>query len=39
MNIREDILDQFGDDAETMLFADGFDDAIIGVGNKFGDQL
>ena len=39
MSIREDILDQFGDDAETMLFADGFDDAIIGVGNKFGDQL
>ena len=39
MNIREDILDQFGDDAETMLFADGFDDAIVGVGNKFGDQL
>ncbi|NBT49142.1 MAG: hypothetical protein EBT07_15235 [Actinobacteria bacterium] len=39
MSIREDILDQFGDDAETMLFADGFDDAIIGVGNKFGNQL
>ena len=39
MNIREDILDQFGDDAETILFADGFDDAIIGVGNKFGGQL
>ena len=31
MSIREDILDQFGDDAETMLFAGGFDDAIIGL--------
>jgi hypothetical protein len=39
MSIREDILDQFGDDAETMLFADGFDDAIIGFGNKYGDKL
>ena len=39
MSIREDILDQFGDDAETMLFADGFDDAIIGVGNSFGEKL
>lgn len=39
MSIREDILDQFGDDAETMLFADGFDDAIIGVGNSFGKKL
>ena len=39
MSIREEILDQFGDDAETMLFADGFDDAIIGVGNSFGGKL
>ena len=39
MSIREEILDQFGDDAETMLFADGFDDAIIGVGNSFGEKL
>ena len=39
MSIREEILDQFGDDAETMLFADGFDDAIVGVGNAFGGDL
>jgi len=39
MNIREDILDQFGDDAETMLFADGFDDALVGVGSAFGGDL
>ena len=39
MSIREDILDQFGDDAETMLFADGFDDAIVGVGSAFGGDL
>ena len=39
MSIREDILDQFGDDAETMLFADGFDDALVGVGSAFGGDL
>jgi len=39
MSIREDILDQFGDDAHTMLFADGFDDALVGVGSAFGGDL
>ena len=39
MSIREDILDQFGDDTETMLFADGFDDALVGVGSAFGGDL
>jgi hypothetical protein len=39
MTIREDIVDQFGEEAETMLFADGFDDAIVGVGNTFGGTL
>jgi hypothetical protein len=39
MSIREDILDQFGDDAHTMLFADGFDDCLVGVGSAFGGDL
>ena len=39
MNIRDQILENYGEDAETMLFADGFDDAIIGVGNVFGGKL
>jgi hypothetical protein len=39
MSIRDEILDQFGDDAETMLFADGFDDALVGVGSAFGGDL
>ena len=39
MSIREDILDQFGDDVHTMLFADGFDDALVGVGSAFGGDL
>jgi hypothetical protein len=39
MSIRDEILDQFGDDAHTMLFADGFDDAIVGVGSAFGGDL
>jgi hypothetical protein len=39
MSIREDILDQFGDDAHTMLFADGFDDFLVGVGSAFGGDL
>jgi hypothetical protein len=29
MNIRSELVDQFGDD--ELLFADGFDDAILGV--------
>ena len=37
MNIREEILEQY--DAQTMLFADGFDDAIVGVGSAFGGDL
>ena len=39
MNIRDQILEDYGEDAETMLFADGFDDAIVGVGNVFGGKL
>jgi hypothetical protein len=39
MNIRDQILEDFGEEAETMLFADGFDDAILGVGNTFGGKL
>jgi hypothetical protein len=39
MNIRDQILEDFGDEAETILFADGFDDAILGVGNTFGGDL
>jgi len=39
MSIREEIVDHFGEPAETMLFADGFDDAIIGVGSTFGGSL
>jgi hypothetical protein len=39
MSIREDILDQFGDDAHTMLFVDGFDDCLVGVGSAFGGDL
>jgi hypothetical protein len=37
MSIREEILEQY--DAQTMLFADGFDDAIVGVGCAFGGDL
>jgi len=39
MNIRDQILEDFGEEAETILFADGFDDAILGVGNTFGGKL
>ena len=39
MNIRDQILEDYGEDAETMLFADGFDDAIVGVGSVFGGKL
>ena len=39
MNIRDQIVEDYGEDAETMLFADGFDDAIVGVGNVFGGRL
>jgi hypothetical protein len=39
MNIQDQILEDFGDEAETILFADGFDDAILGVGNTFGGDL
>ena len=39
MNIRDQILEDFGEEAETMLFADGFDDAIVGVGSAFGGDL
>jgi len=39
MNIRDQIVEDYGEDAETMLFADGFDDAIVGVGNVFGGKL
>lgn len=39
MNIRHQIVEDYGEDAETMLFADGFDDAIVGVGNVFGGKL
>ena len=38
-SIRQDIVDQFGGGAETILFADGFDDAIMGVGSQFGQDL
>ena len=33
MNIRKEITEKYPD--ETFLFADGFDDAIIGIGSKF----
>jgi len=39
MSIREEIVDRFGDPSETMLLADGFDDAIVGVGSTFGGSL
>jgi hypothetical protein len=39
MNIREQIVDEYGEEAETIMFADGFDDAIVGVGNSFGGSL
>jgi len=39
MNIRDQILEDFGDGTEKILFADGFDDAILGVGNTFGGDL
>ena len=39
MSIREQIVDEYGEEAETIMFADGFDDAIIGVGNSFGGSL
>ena len=39
MNIREQIVDEYGEEAETIMFADGFDDAIVGIGNSFGGSL
>jgi hypothetical protein len=39
MNIRDQIVDEYGEEAETIMFADEFDDAIIGVGNVFGGKL
>jgi hypothetical protein len=39
MNIRDQIVDEYGEEAETIMFADGFDDAIVGVGNSFGGSL
>ncbi len=36
MDIRENIVDKFND--EELLFADGFDDCIIGVASRFGQE-
>ena len=39
MNIRDDILESFGEEAEGIMFADDFDLAIVGVGRTFGGLL
>ncbi len=39
MNIRDEILDTFGEEAEGIMFADGFDCAIVGVGRTFNGPL
>lgn len=39
MNVRDHILDMFGEEAEGIMFADGFDSAIVGVGKTFGGML
>jgi hypothetical protein len=39
VNIREQIVEEYGEEAETIMFADGFDDAIVGVGNSFAGKL
>lgn len=36
MDIRDNIVESFGDD--ELLFADGFDDCIIGVASRFGQE-
>jgi hypothetical protein len=36
MDIRETIVENFND--EELLFADGFDDCIIGVASRFGQE-
>ena len=35
MNIRDHIVDTFGEEAEGIMFVDGFDSAIVGIGKTF----
>ena len=39
MNIRDEILDTFGEEADDIMFAEGFDRAIVGVGRTFDGLL
>jgi hypothetical protein len=39
VSIRDEIVDTFGEDAEGIMFADGFDRAIVGVGRTFDGLL
>ena len=39
MSIRDEIVDTFGENAEGIMFADGFDRAIVGVGRTFDGLL
>ena len=39
MSIRDEILDTFGEEAEGIMFADGFDCAVVGVGRTFDGLL
>ena len=39
MSIRDEILDAFGEEADDIMFAEGFDRAIVGVGRTFDGLL
>lgn len=39
MSIRDEILDTFGEEADGIMYASGFDRAIVGVGRTFGGLL
>jgi len=39
VNIRDEILDTFGEEADGIMFADGFDCAVVGVGRTFDGPL
>jgi len=39
VSIRDEILDTFGEEADGIMFADGFDCAIVGVGRTLDGPL
>jgi hypothetical protein len=39
VSIRDEILDTFGEEADDIMFAEGFDRAIVGVGRTFDGLL